>query len=673
MMFTSRMVHLTAIVMKNHGEAVARELLKVGVVHFNRLGEIVPSLGARLREASVADRRSALAETRQRIEVLLRLGGLPAPSAVFVETASDSADTDSIGSKLDRLARDVEQYRNRQAEIQQEIHRVGEVRRQLAALPSDTAGAVSKEISQRDHHSFLQFQFGRLPASEFPAADRELIRFSAILLEVADDRSDKMVLVVGMKRNSAEVATVLDRHGFRKGDLPKLPEDADHSALEQTDERLARLRSEQAEQEANVSAVIARQRDELERDWRRIRVVELLLSIRGTTSETEHATVFTGWVPLRQQSRVDAAIQAVTAGECCLEWHSADEMQDAGAAPPPVELQNPRILRPFQMLVTNYGIPEYGTIDPTPLVAIAYLLMFGLMFGDAGHGLVLVLLGLMGRRIVHTPTMQQLARLLMWCGGASIVTGVLFGAYFGFELLPPLWFDYHGVVAGHAQGGAVNNLLDILSLTVYLGIAVISTGLVLNWINLVAKRDWRTLLFDKAGVLGGAMYGTGVLIAVRFARSGFRELGGSNVPILVIASCALLMFARFPVEHVAARREGRTPHVGPGMWLMEWIIELLEAFSGYLANTLSFMRVAGLGIAHVMLMVAFYQIARMITPVGWSVPAVLVLVAGNALVIALEGLSAGIQSLRLNYYEFFSKYFTPTGAKYRPIAMTTQQ
>ena len=106
-------------------------------------------------------------------------------------------------------------------------------------------------------------------------------------------------------------------------------------------------------------------------------------------------------------------------------------------------------------------------------------------------------------------------------------------------------------------------------------------------------------------------------------------------------------------------------------FFMEWLVAVLEVYSGYLANTLSFMRVAGLGIAHVSLMTAFFQIARMITPAGTlSIPALLVLAAGNALVIALEGLSAGIQSLRLNYYEFFTRYFNGTGKAYRPISLS---
>jgi len=101
---------------------------------------------------------------------------------------------------------------------------------------------------------------------------------------------------------------------------------------------------------------------------------------------------------------------------------------------------------------------------------------------------------------------------------------------------------------------------------------------------------------------------------------------------------------------------------------MKWLVELLEIFSGYLSNTLSFMRVAGLGIAHVCLMVSFFALAEMTSGL-WSV---LVLIAGNVLVIALEGLSAGIQALRLNYYEFFTKFFHGTGTLYTPISLASK-
>jgi len=102
--------------------------------------------------------------------------------------------------------------------------------------------------------------------------------------------------------------------------------------------------------------------------------------------------------------------------------------------------------------------------------------------------------------------------------------------------------------------------------------------------------------------------------------------------------------------------------------LMKWIVELLEIFSGYLSNTLSFMRVAGLGIAHACLMISFFTLAEMTS----GVFSIVILVLGNILVIGLEGLSAGIQALRLNYYEFFTKFFHGTGKLHTPISLSSQ-
>ena len=101
---------------------------------------------------------------------------------------------------------------------------------------------------------------------------------------------------------------------------------------------------------------------------------------------------------------------------------------------------------------------------------------------------------------------------------------------------------------------------------------------------------------------------------------------------------------------------------------MHWIVELLEIFSGYLSNTLSFMRVAGLGIAHACLMIAFFTLADMTSGIfAWFI-----LIIGNLMVISLEGISAGIQALRLNYYEFFTKFFHGTGKLHTPISLNSK-
>jgi V/A-type H+-transporting ATPase subunit I len=357
------------------------------------------------------------------------------------------------------------------------------------------------------------------------------------------------------------------------------------------------------------------------------------------------------------------------------------------------------------MLVENYGIPAYGTVDPTILVAAAYLVMFGLMFADAGHGLVLLAGGILGLRSGRvTGRIRELFGLLVWCAGSAIVFGALFGSYFGMQLLPPIWFDFHGVVSGHASEGAITSIFDILGLTIYLGITVIALGFVLNWINLVRQRRWLDLVFDRAGLITAWLYAGGIFTAFGFVQSDYRELPEGGALILALVVPAVLLLFHEPAEAIFGRGErdggerdgGGEPGSGGGASgrgaggdggagrrrrrrspaavvlgaVMNWVLELLEVASGYLANTLSFMRVAGLGIAHVTLMTAFFEIASLAAgDGGYNVFSIIILILGNALVIGLEGLSAGIQSLLLNYYEFFSKYFSGSGEVYRPISL----
>ena len=333
-------------------------------------------------------------------------------------------------------------------------------------------------------------------------------------------------------------------------------------------------------------------------------------------------------------------------------------------------MKSPGGLAPFQMLVENYSVPEYGTINPTPFVAVAYLIMFGLMFGDAGQGLVILLLGLLGIKFGKKVSsgIRKLFHLFVFCGSASIVTGILFGSYFGYPLIPPVWFNYHSVVLGHSSGGPIADVYGILGITIFFGITVIGLGLVLNWINLLRKRDWFTLFLDKAGLLGGWMYGCGVYTAFYFVGENYKVLPPSSFLLPAFGIPVVILLFKAPLHHFIdpEKREHGLSVFTFIDFLMEWIVELLEIFSGYLANTLSFMRVAGLGIAHVSLMAAFDSIAEM---TGGGIAGIIILFLGNVLVIALEGLSAGIQALRLNYYEFFSKYFTGKGIAYNPVSI----
>ena len=219
----------------------------------------------------------------------------------------------------------------------------------------------------------------------------------------------------------------------------------------------------------------------------------------------------------------------------------------------------------------------------------------------------------------------------------------------------------------------VNDLFDILAISIYFGIGVIGVGLLFNWINLFRKRRWGELLVGQVSLTGGWLFTGGVYAAHYLVRHGYQEFPAPLALFLLVGLPALAIFLKPPFVFFLARGgESGTP--GGGFTLLNLLmggaVELLEVSSRYLSNTLSFLRVAGFGIAHVSLMTAFFELARMASGGHLLSPGALaVLAAGNILVIGLEGLSAGVQSLRLNYYEFFSKFFTGTGTQYSPVSL----
>jgi V/A-type H+-transporting ATPase subunit I len=481
--------------------------------------------------------------------------------------------------------------------------------------------------------------------------------------------------LISLKRDQKQVDAILDKHGWHDVDLSSDLADIHQDVTENLDERLEALGKQRAEINRRMRESVSQESVELSDLWASLRLNEYYARIQSFFSRTARTILFTGWVPDASAEKLDSRIREVCSAGCYLDWNQpTDEFDDVDV---PVKLDNPRFLKPFEMLVKNYSVPSYGSIDPTPVVGIAYLVMFGLMFGDAGHDLVIMLLGIIGRLIYKKQNnVRHLLTLLSYCGGASIITGVLFGSYFGFRIFKPLWFDFHRIVAGHSGGPLVSSIYDVLAITIYFGISVIGLGILLNILNLAKKRRWFDLIFDKAGLLGGFIYGAGVWATRYFVASNYKQLPSGELIFLFLGIPAILLAFKAPLLLLIKRSAGtayRFNAMSVVDFTMEWIVEILEIFSGYLANTLSFMRVAGLGIAHEALLIAFFEIAAMAgNGTLRSIPAILILIFGNLLIIALEGLSAGIQSLRLNYYEFFSKYFTGNGRPYEPISLRTK-
>ncbi len=654
-MFTRKMRMLTAVVMESDKDSVVKALLEKGVMEFVHIGSLPADKMAKLSEHSSSVPKAVLTDMRVRVETLLKEGGVQLPEiGDNVLENLPPLDMETYRRTLDRLSLALQSIRDRQKVINQDINALEEIIRY---------GAEKKD-------DYLDLRVGVTTHGSSSDLLQRLEQIGGVFLFAS-----KPFISLTLRRDSSRVTEVMDKFGWTESTDSEAQKSALSEAIGEAKAKTESFRLELEKLSEDARDRIRKVAQDLTAIWTNVRVHELCEHVESYFSYTRNTTLFSGWVPSEFSDDVSALVSRVTSGRCIIEWTDADEMPREEV---PVEMSSPKILRPFERMVNNYSTPEYGSINPTPFTAVAYLCMFALMFADLGQGFILLLAGLIGTWIYKKNPEKKdgiisryLCSLLIYLGPASMIGGLLFGSCFGFELIPPLWFPFDAVVEGEAVTGLVQDIYDILGITIKFGIVIIYLGLVLNWINLFRKKRFFELVFDKNGLVGGVMFSLGIWFAWGFVASGYKTFPSAPFFMPCLALCLVLLVVKGPLGAAIKARHGEKESIGSIVidTVMDFLVEVLEIFSGFLSNTLSFMRVAGLGIAHASLMAAFYDMAAM---PGNIVAQILIMILGNVLVIVLEGLSAGIQSLRLNYYEFFTKYFTGHGIAFEPVGLKSK-
>ena len=395
----------------------------------------------------------------------------------------------------------------------------------------------------------------------------------------------------------------------------------------------------------------------------RVEVATLLLQAQTFFAAAGRFVIISGWVPAESAGKLRDRIRLATGDHAIIEISAAEQVSGVGegALRVPILHRNPLVLRPFQKLVELYGTPSYTEIQPTAFFAISFLLMFGLMFGDVGHGAVLFSAGWLLFR--YMPRFLDYGILLMEAGTASAVFGFLYGSVFGIHgLVPTLWLE------------PINDLSKFMGVAVVFGIVVITGGLVLNIINAWRSGEMREALYGTKGLMGALLYWvTLVLIARAFVPGTLRV---PNWVIIALGSAAGVLLVAGPLiarqfEKRAAPRPKPIVRTTPmSLVLLERSIELVDTLFSYFANTISFVRVAAFAAVHAGVFVALFALTDTLANVHFgSVLSVIVQIAGNAVIILLEGLTVSVQVLRLEYYEFFGKFFRGGGESYAPLML----
>lgn len=369
--------------------------------------------------------------------------------------------------------------------------------------------------------------------------------------------------------------------------------------------------------------------------------------------------ILTGWIPADQETKFSKMLNKIESVE-----YTFEGAQELLSHSPPVKLKNKGLFKPFEFFVDLYGLPSYDEVDPTPFVSLTYLLLFGIMFGDLGQGLCVSIVGWLMWKYKKMP----LGKILIPCGISSAVFGLVFGSVFGYEhALDPLYKAVFGLSEKPVEvmHPATTNII-ILS-AVGIGIALVMIAMLINIYSSLKRKHYENALFGPNGVAGLIFYGS---IVVGFGGQlllGWKIVNFAYVLCFIILPLLVIMF-REVLGGLLEHRLDWKPESW-GAYLMQEFFEVFEFLLSYASNTISFLRVGAFVLVHAGMMIVVSTLAGMTGGIGY----VLVVILGNVFVMALEGLLVGIQVLRLEFYEMFSRFFDGDGRPFNPVVVRKAQ
>lgn len=355
-----------------------------------------------------------------------------------------------------------------------------------------------------------------------------------------------------------------------------------------------------------------------------------------------------GWTPARTLDALASSLAPHGAGVA--------RLASPRGVQPPTSLRSGSPGVAFQPLVDTYGTVPYADLNPSVLAGVAYVVMFGMMFADAGQGLLLLALGVAFAvaphgRLASLRRYRWASPFVIGAGLASVGFGFAFGEAFGpTRLVPTLWMR------------PLDHATTLLAVSVAIGAVLLACSYALGALNRLREGGVARALVALSGIAGAALY-----LGLALAGAGWYWHRDAVILLGAVLTAAALAMGFFGLFIEAGGRASGALEAG---------VELFDAVLRLGTNPVSFARLAAFGLTHAALSSLVWSGTASLWRTGGVfgvVAAALVFAVGNALTFALEALVAGVQALRLEYYEIFSRVFTAEGREFHPWHVTVRQ
>ena len=399
--------------------------------------------------------------------------------------------------------------------------------------------------------------------------------------------------------------------------------------------------------------------------------------------KTDRIYVIEGWIPTKDVDDLVEEIENASKGYVVIRIYKPKPDENV-----PVLLQNPKIFKPFESITNMFGLPSYTEIDPTPIMAVTFPLIFGLMFGDVGHGFVLALAGLGLITLKKgNKSLWNFGMILLYCGILAMIFGFLYASVFGNEKILSNLYESWGIgrtytIAGGETLRALwripsHDIEYMIGIALFVGVLHMGVGLIVNAVNNVHEKGFGTIVHSLSKIWFFCGEVTIIASLFKFKIPFFQDIArmypliGAATLTETILNPILLFGIYIPVGLMLMSEltHGLQQFSIKKLFglLGEGLFEIFETFSMLLSNTISYSRIAILAVIHAMMCLAIYEIAGIEAISDIFILSILIIAGGNILVLVLEGLIVFIHTIRLHFYEWFTKFYSSGGIEYTPF------
>lgn len=554
---------------------------------------------------------------------------------------------------LNEMSAYMEQLERKREEIE-------EVKRELEGVIQANKDALTQveniegmDISLDDIFSckYVNVRFGRLPLDSV-----DKLQYYGnqpfVYRSFKEDSSYSWCMVLSTPKYEREVDNILSSLYFERIRIPDFvhdtPEKAEENLKAEIESDYQQLASIEKERDDMIQACQGR----LQEIKGRLLFLENTFEARKYVVGLGERFTITGFAASDDVKKIEAVFADIKDVEIAARPAYSDRRFT-----PPTKLKNSWFTRPFSMFVEMYGLPNYEDIDPTPFVALTYTLLFGIMFGDVGQGLVLILVGWLAAKLKH----MKLGEIGIRIGISSTLFGFVYGSVFGDEhLLDPLYQSLFHLEEKPIEVMGSDFIMPLLICAIAIGAVLIVLSMSINMYIQIKHKNWCELLLSQNGIAGIVFYIA--FLGGAAAQFGFGIAVFSKLYVLaLIVLPLLLIFLKEPIEHKVIGKP-MFPD-GFGGFFTQSFFELFEVCLSFITNTISYLRVGGFVLSHAGMMLVVTLLMEMVSGAG----SIAVAIFGNLFVMCLEGMIVGIQVLRLEFYEMFSRYFSGDGIAFQSL------